>query len=340
MADTLLIHGEAAGIQPSGWARTDPAHAGATRLRRRGLAAAAAALLTLGIVADRWLRMTTFQALPPAPAAVATLFRDPVVIAVTVSTARHTAPWVATDQELRESVELWKRMHLSDWNGVPGPLRADGLDQMLRRYRHILNNPSAWDRMDAFDWDGVPQPVRTIAYRRMVAYWSGYYDVGAAFALPSGVVAETLAAIVMSESWFDHRSQSLNRDGTVDVGLAQASPFARARLRELHAAGRVDAALSEDDYHNPWLATRFVALWMMVMLEETNGDLDMAVRAYHRGSGDAGDRLGAGYLAAVNRRLDRYIRNVDAPPAWDYLWRQARELIRHASTGIPESSAR
>jgi hypothetical protein len=329
--ESVLVRDAAIAIHGS------PCRPGAAALRtpkratRWGVTAAAVAVaIVLTAAADRWLRVTTLERIPPTPVPSAGLFAEPMMLSITISAAGQRAPWVTTDHELRRGVEMWKRMHLADWNAVPGPLRAQILDNMLRHYRHLLNNPSVWDAMNAHDWDAVPQPIRTVAYRRMIAYWSGFYDVGAAFDLPAPVVSETLSAIVMSESWFDNRAQSVNRDGTRDVGLGQASPFARQRLRQLQMIGAVDANLGEDDYDNPWMATRFVALWMRLMLEEANGDVDMAVRAYHRGSGDAADNLGAEYLVTVQRRLVRYIRNVDAPSAWDYIWRHAPELIDKA----------
>jgi hypothetical protein len=289
----------------------------------------AAALLSTAVAAGSWLRTTTRASMPAPASQPDSLFEPSVMMAVTVSAA--AAPWVTTDHELRGNVEMWKRMHLEDWSAVPAPVRDRALDNMLLRYRHLLNDPPTWDAMRATDWDAVPQPIRTVAYRRMIAYWSGYYAVGAEFDLPPAVVADTLAAIVMSESWFDHRARALNRDGSWDIGLGQASAYARTRLRELHRRGLVDASLTEEDYLDPWRATRFVALWMLLMIEEADGDLDRAVRAYNRGIGDEADSYGTNYLSAVQRRLTRYIRNSDAPASWDFVWRRSRVLIRENS---------
>ena len=126
---------------------------------------------------------------------------------------------------------------------MPEELRVQGLNALLARYRSVLMNPHAWDRMTARDWDLVPQPVRTIAYRQMVAYWTGFYDVGRRYALTPGLVSQTTAAIVMSESWFDHRAVHRDHSGNTDFGLAQASDFARARMSELYRLGVVDVDL-------------------------------------------------------------------------------------------------
>jgi hypothetical protein len=182
--------------------------------------------------------------------------------------------------------------------------------------------------MSAADWDRVPQPMRTLAFRQMTSYWSGYYNVGEAYGLAPSLVSDTLAAIMMSESWFDHRGFLINGDGSRDVGLAGSSEFARKRLRELHASGLVDAGPDDDSYYDPWVATRFVALWMSLLLNEAGGDLDLAIRAYNRGIANAGDDRGTGYLESVRRRRSVFIQNQNAPPAWDYVWRQGRAIER------------
>jgi len=202
---------------------------------------------------------------------------DLTPIAVTVTAGDQRVQWDTSIHEVRTDWTLWRRMHLADWNAVPPVLRQEAIDNMLDKYRPILMSPSKWDAMGPSDWDLVPQPVRTVAYRQMVAYWSGYYDVGIKYGIPSRRIADNLAAIVMSESWFDHRAVFTNDDGTKDIGLA----------------------------------------------DEAAGNLEIAIRAYHRGIGNAHDDLGAQYLETVQHRLTRFIRNQDAPPAWDYVWRRA-----------------
>jgi hypothetical protein len=284
-----------------------------------------------GVLAARlsWFRSSLETALPILESPdVLNIWFDRTPVTVTYIVDGQHVPWHTTADDLRSNLTLWRHMHLAEWNSVPEDLQHQGLDRMLRRYRGVLMNPHAWDTMRPEDWDLVPQPMRTLAYRQMMAFWSGYYDVGREYGLSPRVVSDTLSAIVMTESWFEHRGHYVNPDGSHDVGLGGASAYARERLRRLHVQGVVDVELSDDAYENPWMATRFVALWMSLMLEEADGDLDVAVRAYNRGIANAHDGAGAAYLAMVHRRLTRFIQNRHAPSAWAYLWTKGHELER------------
>lgn len=281
----------------------------------------------VGVAVRSWWRMHV----EPGPAPIVARLdlyaqiTDLTPLTITVGGSVN-APWRTTVDDLRRNHTLWRMMHLENWNTVPSPVREEVLDQMLEEYRSLLMNPQVWDRMTPADWDDVPQPVRTVAYQQMVSFWVGFYGVGSRYGLESREVRNMLQAIAMSESWFDHRAERVDMTGNHDIGLVQASDYARTRVRQLAARGEVDVSFVDEDYWNPWMATRFLAMWMSLLVDESGGDLERAVRAYNRGIANADDRQGDAYLAAVERRRYRFIQNRDAPPAWTWMSRRARDI--------------
>jgi hypothetical protein len=188
------------------------------------------------------------------------------------------------------------------------------------------------------DWDDVPHPMRVLAYRHMLEYWRGYYGVGDAHGLPPRLTADTLAAIVMSESWFEHRAVNTNPWGNRDLGVAQASDQARLRLAALFEDGQVDFQLSDAQYFNPWYGTRFVAVWVAMLLDDLDGDLEAAVRGYHRGATRAARGEGEEYLQTVERRR-RLLRGEAGEEGWAYLRSRDRAFIRAAWPWLATSAS-
>ena len=287
--------------------------------------------LLAGLTVHALERRYTVGPLPGvAPIDIQALFFDTRPVSLTVTAGSVKVPHVATRDAVRSEVTLWRRMHVEDWNAVPPSLRAEAFDAMLTRYSGVLTNPCTWDRMGPADWDDVPQPIRAMAFRHMAEYWSGYYQVGARYGIPRRTMADVLSALLMSESWFEHRAVNATRRGNRDLGLAQASDATRRRMTWLHQAGIVDVLFEDADYFDPWKATRFIALWVDLLLDEVHGDVDLMVAAYHRGSAYARDRRGQEYLAGVKRRLERFVRNDRAPDAWADLWQRDAQVSAQA----------
>jgi hypothetical protein len=165
-------------------------------------------LVPIAVAEWSWLQQYPAVSSPTvAPIDVHTTLVDSTPLTVTVPAGGEAVAWRTTAGDLRRNRSLWRAMHLANWNGVPEPLRVEGLDNMFVAYRAVLWQPGTWDKMDVHDWDRIPQPMRTVTYRQMVAFWSGYYGVGQRYGLSPRLMTDTLAAVVMSESWFNHRAE-------------------------------------------------------------------------------------------------------------------------------------
>lgn len=285
---------------------------------KAGLFLLAAAVVTGAVWVHRFVTSSDAP-VPVRPPSPLSALSDVRPVTVTITTPDWKKVRLSTTFDgLRSDHVLWRQMHFDDWDKVPKPLREEALRLMIRAHAEVFAGPAAWRKSRAADWDEIPQPVRAMAYLRMIWYWARHERVGAEFGVEPETLAPSIAAIIMAESWFEHRAINENQYGR-DLGLAQCSDFCRIQLLQMAFFGEIDFFPIDPDYFNPWTATRIATVWFERELLRSGGDVDLAIRAYHRGQDAAMDEKGDVYLQRVRRLRESYIRTQRASPSWAFL---------------------
>ncbi len=334
------------------WSRQAPSDGGATvaadRARRTGSTAAAATrtarvLVVLCVIVGASGAGLALRSWRDARAVQQYLHTNIVVPAdapadllrrwfdVTPVTVIQTAAWekfaiVVPRYVLQSDPTIWARMHFADWDRLAPAERQAPLGALLDRSGAVIHAGDCWPVMTPADWDSVPQPVRAVALLGVIEYWTRRYAVGESHGHAIADMVRTVQAILMSESWFEHRTVVINLDGSQDLGMAGASAYARGVLRAWHERGQLDFAFADEQYVNPWHAARFAAFWFNLMLDEADGDVERAIRAYNVGISRARRDEGTDYLAGVLRRRRQYMRGPSPSPTWTAI----REWRAHA----------
>jgi hypothetical protein len=286
-----------------------------------GVVAAAAAI---SMEVSTMQRALTVGPLPAVPerSTFGSLF-DLTPMALTITENWEKVPTVVPAYLVKSDVTLWRKMHFEDWNVIPQPVREAGLSAMMARYGTLFApGHRNWSNMSSTDWDEIPQPIRAIAFIRMAQHWAAHYAIGREYGLSPAAMADTVGAIIMAESWFEHRGFYTNPDGSTDIGLGGSSAYCRRVLRARYDHGEIDFTLQDEQYFNPWDSSRAVAVWFQMMLDEAEGDVDLAIGAYHVGIAAARDGGGHEYVASVKRKRRRFIRDDGAPEAWHFVYRR------------------
>ncbi|MDQ3213054.1 MAG: transglycosylase SLT domain-containing protein [Acidobacteriota bacterium] len=251
---------------------------------------------------------------PPLPIHASLLDLRPLSVTLTVGWQRTTIE-TTVERFLRDPF-LTRNMHFSDWDRLPAEVREPALARMRERHVRVLGGPAVWALMDAHAWDAVPQPIRMVVFPLMVQYWVQREAVGKAFNIDPRLVTKTTSAIVMAESWFEHRAFFENEWGNRDIGVGQCSNRCRRELAGMAERGVLDFSFTDDDYFNPWHATRAAVVWFGLELARARGDVPLAIRAYHRGFEAAHAGEGAAYLENVLRVRERYFASSLKSPTW------------------------
>lgn len=278
-----------------------------------------------GLLGVRLYLAQPVPAPPVAPLSLVRVFSDTRQVAITTTQSWRKQREFVTVDRLRSDHALWNRMQFRDWDTVPLEIREPALQAMVRAHRDALGGPAVWRNMTSADWDTVPQPIRALVFLRMVWHWSLALGLGTEFGFEPLRLAPTVGAIVMAESWFEHRAFNQNPYGNRDLGLAQCSDPCRRTIASMAEAGEITFAPTEAEYFNPWTGTRVAVVWFARELQRASGDVDLAIRAYHRGIDNALDEKGDRYLEGVLDKRERYVLNGGSSASWHFL---ARELRR------------
>jgi hypothetical protein len=284
-----------------------------------------AALMALALAAAYgWFRLYQWVNYRHAPLVAAPdiveALTDRSTVQITITTPSwETLPMVVPLERLGWDPSIWRQMHFGNWDRLPREVREPALGRMAHVYAPLLRDPAVWREMTAGDWVEVPQPVRAVAFLRMVHHWTVSRQVGVQFGLDPVQIGQTIGAIIMAESWFDHLAINVNPYGNRDVGLAQCSDHCRRTLAQMAADGEIPFAPTEMEYFDPSIATWVATVWFERELRRAEGDVELAIRAYHRGLDNAMDERGTAYLANVLRLRERYVRTQRTSASWRFL---------------------
>ncbi len=189
------------------------------------------------------------------------------------------------------------------WHGGESPGSAATVNMEME---NVVGSRSAWERMSAADWDKVPETRRKEAFLRMIDHSVDHYDVGHDEGLPKSLIKDVARSIAVKESGLDHRAVNPQTD---DYGLMQLSPYARRKIEGWSSENAVDIRIKgNEDWFNPYTSAKAGVYWFSLMLEESEGDLNRAIRAYNVGIDRAkkGSHRGFQYQRAVKSIMKNF----------------------------------
>ncbi|HLC62246.1 MAG TPA: transglycosylase SLT domain-containing protein [Candidatus Nanoarchaeia archaeon] len=263
------------------------------------------ACLSLGL-AGELNSVELIPRIPPISAYSALIDDKPLEARITANWTK--IPLVVTRRDIESDGFFWRNTYFDDWDFLPEELRHSGIEKMIEKYGHLISDNTQWQCMTHNDWDYIPPLIRAMAYMKMVDYWSDYHRIGNKFGFDAKHLADIVKAIVMTESWFEHRGLTVNKDGTRDLGLSGATDSTRKAMRRIYGIG-----MEDDNYFDPFRAAKVAVLWFDRMLLESKGKEELAIRAYYRGISKAMQGEGIDYGKRVYTLKNNYITNTSCP---------------------------